>query len=291
MIAEKQQPACFEGIDWANESERLGRCYLIEEGNELRLERKQPEGVRCLRTAVDCPFGTNAGFARLLMGELPTITEDKFKSRATEIWIRECVEDYRIVERWQAQRKGKKKATLPEKYKGVAAFLPTEHVQSTVSMVIIPEVLHWLGQQISPTGSVSDRQAHFSSARRGEGQWVEAHPRMFLYSVLEKQSRTNPEAVDMETVYAAIKYKDSAILREKLYAQIRSDKSWMGEHSRTINPEKLPEWLVTDHQFDAFLASLTAWAHERGLCETWEEAKLAKEIVDVEGHILVLRQS
>jgi hypothetical protein len=291
MIAEKEQVACFEGIDWANESERLGRCYPIEQGSELRLERRQPEGIKCLRTAVDCPFGTNAGFARLLTGELPQMTEDKFKSRATEILLRECVEDYRIVEQWQAKRKRKTTVTLPEKYKGVAAFLPTGHVQSTVSMVIVPEVLHWLGHQISPTGSAEDRQAQFSSARRGEGQWIEAHPRMFLYSLLEKQHRANPEAVDLEMVYAAIKYKDSAILRESLYAQVCSDKSWMGKYGRTINPEKLPEWLETDHQFEAFLACLTAWAHERGLCESWKEAKLAKETVDIEGHILVLKQS
>ena len=51
----------------------------------------------------------------------------------------------------------------------------------------------------------------------------------------------------------------------------------------------------TDHCFDAFLASLTSFAHAAGQTIGWEQASksepaLTEEVVRAEGHILILSQ-
>ncbi len=46
---------------------------------------------------------------------------------------------------------------------------------------------------------------------------------------------------------------------------------------------------LNDDLFDSFLAALTGWAHYHKLTWTWEDAGLKRDIVEVEGHILVLR--
>jgi hypothetical protein len=35
---------------------------------------------------------------------------------------------------------------------------------------------------------------------------------------------------------------------------------------------------------------LTAWAHYHGQCKDWREAGITQDVVDIEGHILVLKE-
>jgi hypothetical protein len=64
----------------------------------------------------------------------------------------------------------------------------------------------------------------------------------------------------------------------------------MGQTPRELLPVTPPEEVIeSDHTFDAWLAALTAWAHEKNETLGWIEAGIDPAHVDAEGHILVLR--
>jgi hypothetical protein len=52
----------YEGIDFANHCDRLGQCYLKDDGNVLSVSVLPPKDAHPVRRAVDCPFGTSLGF-------------------------------------------------------------------------------------------------------------------------------------------------------------------------------------------------------------------------------------
>ena len=114
---------------------------------------------------------------------------------------------------------------------------------------------------------------------------------MFLYSMIERLYRADRQAVDLDTLYLIARYKELPDNRRTLYRLIRDNRSWMGSASREIGTVELPEELAAKHhKFDAFLCALTAWAHDHGECISWCAAHISPEVVDIEGHILVLRQ-
>lgn len=51
----------------------------------------------------------------------------------------------------------------------------------------------------------------------------------------------------------------------------------------------MPSSLEHDHAFDAFLCALTAMTHHFDLTQTWKEAGIEETVVDLEGHILLLK--
>jgi hypothetical protein len=66
----------------------------------------------------------------------------------------------------------------------------------------------------------------------------------------------------------------------------------MWKQQRQIRPATIPDQLKeSHHRFDAFLSALTAWAHQHGECMAWQTAEIEPQIVDIKGHILVLRET
>ncbi len=285
------EPRYYEGIDFANGVDRIGRCFLLDGEDSLTVAVDKPSQGVCVKAAIDCPLGTTIGFAKLLGGELPPEHTGGFKSRTTEQWLRDQVAAYQTTILWKNKNNRKKKTEREPRYKGVAYFNPTGHVQPTVEMCIVPECLWWLGRRLAPEGEPKDRLNAFIAARKGDGPVVEAHPRMFLYSLVERVYRTCPTEVNLEMLFAVVQYKNEPGLRKSLYGLIREQSTWMGKHRRNIQPVEMPDCLAnSDHMFDAFLCALTAWARQDGECIDWQAARIPSASVEVEGHILVLRQ-
>jgi hypothetical protein len=128
----------YEGIDFANKDERVGRCILrVDDCDKiitpvLSIECQDPT----VDIAVDCPFGTTAAFETLLKGERCDSCEwdAGFKTRATENWLRNHLWDYETNNYWRTLP-----SPIPQLYVN-----KTGHIQSTLGMVIVPALLHWL---------------------------------------------------------------------------------------------------------------------------------------------------
>jgi hypothetical protein len=276
----------YEGLDFANRCEREGHAFLVDDGKSLTVSFGPPPEDPVDGIGVDCPFGTSAAFMSLLSGVLPNeAVGGDFQSRSTEIWVRdEIAKKYQTCRLWDAAARRE----FDRNY-----FHPTTHVQPAVAMRIVPNCLAWLIRQV---GSGVEPAAFLIRARRGEGRIVEAHPRLFLYSMIERIHGLEPSKVSSAVLNSVASYKDKGKVsqsarREEVYGFLRDHTTWGGKHTRVLEPELPNELLLSDHAFDAWLAALTAWAHRRGECITWNEANISKEAVDIEGHILILRQA
>ena len=276
----------YEGLDFANHCEREGRAFLTDDGTSLTVSFESPTEVVVTSVGVDCPFGTSAAFVSLLLGVLPTTSEDRtFQSRSTERWVRnEVGKTYQTCKLWDASARREHERNY---------FHPTTHVQPAVAMRIVPNCLAWMIRQ-APDGASA--KEFLLAARRAEGRLVESHPRMFLYSMIERVHRLDAKAVTTQVLNAVAGYKNKGKVshrarREAVYRFLRDHTGWTGSKARRIEPEHPDELLfVSDHAFDAWLSALTAWANHHGECIRWDEAGIAEEAVKVEGHILVLRQ-
>lgn len=279
--------SAYEGIDLANGLDNLGRCFLCDDGQRLTVEIEEP-GTLIMRTAIDCPFGTTEGFEKLLHGDWPTEQPiDGFKSRKTELWLKDHVEHYRIVQRWRGRTEQER-----EQHPDEAFFNRGGHIQPTLRMSIVPECLWYIANRFNKELPVEKRKQNLVDARRGDGPWVEAHPRIFLYSMVERLFRADSAVVDLDTLFMTARYKAQADNRRELYRLFRENRRWMGKQVRDIQPAAIPDDLEENHhRFDAFLCALTAWAHQHSECLGWPAAEIEQEIVDIEGHILVLRQT
>jgi hypothetical protein len=125
------------------------------------------------------------------------------------------------------------------------------------------------------------------------GEIVEAHPRMFMYSAVEKQYRRCRASVTQEVLFNVAEYKNSPERRRFVYCFLQQNPGWMQPHSRKLMPEEPPkELLNSDHAFDAFLSALTAWSHQQGMTIRWDQTapRLSEDAVLHEGHILVLAE-
>lgn len=277
----------FEGLDFANHSEREGRAFLADDGTSLTVSFEPPAGTAAKRIGVDCPFGTSAEFVSLLSGVLPDSIEDRtFQSRSTERWIRRVIgKEYQTCKLWDATARRE----YDRNY-----FHPTTHVQPAVAMRIVPNCLAWIIRQIADGSSSND---FILMARRGEGRIVESHPRMFLYSMIERVHRCETGVVITSVLNSVAGYKNKErsshrARREAVYHFLREHTGWAANKPRRLEPERPDELLfVSDHAFDAWLSALTAWAHHNGECIRWDEAGISEKAVNIEGHILVLRQA
>lgn len=277
----------YRGIDFAIERKRRAELRLIDDGNSLEVSDSCTDVE--VMTAIDCPLGTTAGFVDLLAGRIPVHMNDGFQSRRTEDWARGYVERYETVTSWKLQAGGRK---------GPTYFHRTSHIQPATAMRIIPACLDYVLDQLSlQSGSQTERRGALIAARRGEARFVEAHPRLFLYSALERIHRASRAALSLDTLAAAARYKSSkAELRQRamsnrrrLYGVLREDPAWMGGQRRQLEPADPPDWLIsTDHCFDAWLCALTAWAHDHSECLDWHAAGLPEDLVEIEGHLLIL---
>jgi len=279
----------FLGIDFANIEAHHGQCWLTDDGAVLRAAFADPRQEPVM-TAVDCPFGTSTGFAGLLRGELPGDNgDDGFKTRFTERLMRQHVAAFTINADWKAHDTKVRKAL-----ERVSFFNGGAHVQATLGLVIVPAMLDWLMRRLGG-GSGAERLAGLATARRSEGPVLEAHPRLFLYSMMERIRHRGGAPIPVEDMAAIAGYKDKGADgeqgRKTAYDLIASKAAgWLPVGvTRQIDVPDLTTMLTVDHAFDAWLAALTAWAHHHRDTWTWQDAGLPHEAVDVEGHMLILR--
>lgn len=276
----------YLGIDFANKDTNIGRCRLkVDDTQQLitpTITMDQPEENDYV--AVDCPFGTSEGFQRLLMGQRPDPCEwdNGLKTRQTENWLREVLWNYSTNDYWRGQNTGDGRQYVNK----------TAHVQSSVGLVIVPAFLNWAmygHNQKFPT---------LQHARCGETRLVEAHPRAFLYSIVERIFRAihgQNQSIDwQQELQCVLRYKDKnreSHLRERsqVYTLLQTfSAAWLWDGLSLADPE--PGLLQTDHAFDAFLAALTAFAFARGQTITYWQAGISRERALVEGHIAILTQ-
>ena len=161
----------YEGVDLANGFANLGKCFILDDGASLTITLDE-DRFPVARTAIDCPFGTTEGFWSLLQGEWPSEEPvDGFKSRRTERWLSDHVEQYEIVRRWRCRSPQERERHPREPF-----FNCGGHVQPTLRMSIVPECLWYIARRFNKNLPVEARRKNLIEARRGEGQWIEAHP-------------------------------------------------------------------------------------------------------------------
>ncbi len=279
------QTKLYEGIDFALKKENVGHCYLRDDGQCLELIENGSSLGPVTRAAVDCPLGTTTGFQKLLVGELPDESKDGFQLRQTETWLRKLQTDYNTNQHWRLRSPEDR-----QRYPHASYFNGAQHVQPTLGLRMVPACLYWLAQRLSPLSSTNERKQLLESARRGEGPIVEAHPRPFLYSAVERIFREDPSSLPLERLNHVANYKKFRESRREVYTLLRDHQAWMGNARRNLLPNQLPQLLESsDHAFDAWLCALTAWAHNHGETISWSDVPtLARGDIEIEGHILVL---
>ncbi len=275
----------YEGIDFANEQKSVGWCFVLDDGQTLRVLLERPENGEVRRRAVDCPLGVNAGFFRLLGGVLTDDHgNDGYKTRYTERWLRAHVAGYRTNQRWLGRS-----ADDRRKFPRRSYFNGGSHVQPAAGLQIVPACLDWLLRELAVDQLPQDRLAAATAARRGEATVIEAHPRIFLYSAIERLFHLNNDLVSFRTLNDVASYRSHKDCRGRVYRFLQENPGWMGQSIRTLEPAEAPESLLaSDHKFDAWLCALTAWAHENHETLLWTAAGIPHDIVDLEGHILIL---
>jgi hypothetical protein len=277
----------FLGIDFACIKRNLGNCLLRDDGASLFLDFSKSERRTVIITAVDCPLGTSSEFLEVLAGKLPSNPKDgSLASRQTERWLRKHVSDnYVTAGMWDEGARNR--------YGRDHYFSKTAHVQPTVAMRIVPKCLHWLlPHQLQEFPSKSGPEI-LQTARKGIGGVVEAHPRMFLYSAIEKQQKLLPASVTLEVLFNVAEYKNGPEHRRFVYDFLQKHTDWLKPCSRILIPARPPdEILKSNHAFDAFLSALTAWSHRHAMTIRWDKTapSLTEAAVLQEGHILVLAQ-
>jgi hypothetical protein len=169
----------------------------------------------------------------------------------------------------------------------------TAHVQPSVGLVIVPAFLRWAlcDQQLT--------QSQLVDARSGNGRMVEAHPRAFLYSIVERIYRVvgvESEDIDWkQQLTNVVRYKDKKSIsrlaeRTQIYGFLQKFSSaWLWEDFTLANAGD--HLFQTDHTFDAFLAALTAFAYASNQIISFTEAGIDVDTVSVEGHISILSQA
>lgn len=286
----------YRGFDYANIREHRGICVVSDDGTTLRAHfgNAIPNDAPISKEAVDCPFGTTRGFEAGLRGECCDDSYgDGYKTRATEQWLRQHVRGFAINSDWRRRTKDQKK-----RFPRASFYNSASHVQPSLGLVIVPEFLHWLANEVSTSKSAEHRLKRLAEARCGEGPIVEAHPRVFMYSALERIRRSEP--VPLKVLDAASGYKDRkpAKATGKANRQYVFDfladhiANWTGESSRlSLAIEGGVDTLVdVDHAFDAWLSALTAWADACGEVRDWKSIEnLTRDVIEVEGHIHILK--
>jgi hypothetical protein len=278
----------FHGIDFANKKANHGECWIVDDGQRLTASFAPPPGGAVVRTAVDCPFGLTIAFSRLLQGRVArNEAVDVFKSRATERLLRTVVSEYQVNRDWQSRPKEDREA-----HPRASFFNGSAHVQPAVGMVIVPELIAWLADRVGD--DTEARLLELRLARLGEGAVIEAHPRLFLYSAIERLRRQQGERLSAELLDAVAGYKgpdtDAQARRMRVFEVLTADTTWLGPNRRVLHVPDVAALVATDHAFDAWLSAFTAWAHDHGQTWTWKDtAVLENRTVEVEGHILVLR--
>lgn len=202
---------------------------------------------------------------------------DELKSRRTDQWARKAVSKYEVI-------------------KHGLRFNCAQHVQPACGMQTVPGFLYWLlACELRLEGrGLGERRAMLERCRVARNApYVEAHPRLFLYSAMERiWGSMKPPCLGEDSLRAIARYRDrrkAGVDNRKCTYEVLSEhaRAWLGEGFRLAQP---PESLFsTDHAFDAWLSALTALAHSIGRTSTWNEEGIPEEFVKAEGHILILK--
>lgn len=285
-----QLPNYYCGTDFACNENNEASCFLYDDGQNFQVTLDKPVNAIEQLKAVDCPFGTSAGFLEVLVGRLPGIlASPSLDTRATERWLRDHVKNYNSVQLW----KNEARIRFPNQI----YFKTTSHVQPTVALRIVPKFLHWLLTEKAGLNQEMDGLDFLQMMRKGKGAIVEAHPRMFLYSAIEKQHLSDANGVDLEVLFHAASYKkkgqDGIDHRQYVYKFLSDNNGWLCPFEHTLPADPPRVIFESDHYFDAFLCALTAWAHSKNLTIPWDHTNgnVTEASVFHEGHILVLSTS
>ena len=155
------------------------------------------------------------------------------------------------MQRWRTRTREERQQHRKEPF-----FNSGGHIQPTLRISVVPDCLWYIANQFEPDLPIEQRRRNLEAARRGEGKWIEAHPRIFLYSLLERLYRIDPDAVDLNTMFLAARYKGQVDYRRQLYRLIRDQRCWMGDYARDIQPVEIPnELALSHHHFDAYLCA------------------------------------
>jgi Protein of unknown function (DUF429) len=276
----------YMGIDFANIDTNIGRCKLSVdfERRALTPSIAADEPTASDYVAIDCPFGTSEGFFKLLSGQVPNACEwdAGLKTRQTENWLRRVLWEYSTNYYWRSLD-----VREPQHYVN-----QTAHVQPSVGLVIVPAFLRWVmcSHKLTP--------AQLVDARSGNGRLVEAHPRAFLYSIIERIYRVvgkQSNEIDWKhELTNVVRYKDKKGVsrlaeRTQVYGFLQKYSSaWLWNDFTLDDADD--HLLQTDHAFDAFLAAMTAYAFASNQVISFTEAGISSDTVAIEGHIAILQQ-
>lgn len=267
----------YRGIDYADDSTKYGDCSVEDDGTTLRVNPASQAAPK--RIGIDAPMGLPRGYVALLTGELPH--DGSLTFRATDLRLQALVAALPVVSRYGVE--------VPK------LFNRTGHVRSPAALQIVPGAMKEALECVSASTDSTERRRQLVEIRLGTAVVVEAHPRLFLYSMLQ----CCDQAVTKPLMTAARDYKDvtrkveGAGHRERRPNNRRLLRDHLCEHTEWCKRQREVEAddsvLSTDHAFDAWLSALTAWSHDNGHTLTWNDAGLERETVEVEGHILILR--
>lgn len=285
----------FQGIDLAKTTKNIGYCIIADDGNTLTVHAIGDEAnvpIKYItRLAIDCHFGYPIDIIKLLNGTLPSIEAQKSKQfalwRKTEDWFADTqFPRYSTKSVWDSRIKHQS-----EELSG-SYFNKGCHIVPATGMHVIPRCLALImgacdGDVLGTEGISQLRAAH-----RGESNIVESHPRLFMYSLLER--------IHVQNSLSAIQLGNAAKYKQRKSTKVRNRKRRESivhllvkycdkAISRTLNVPDVMLLSDSDHHFDAFLSAMTAWSHHHNLTTTWQEAKIPSDVVDQEGHISILR--
>ncbi len=288
----------YVGIDIADDPDKRSRVTLglvnniIIDINEVRPDYG-PTLLADDLAALDSPLGYPKPLTQLIQSlDQADAPERHFKYRRTDDVVADHVADLQVV-----RDADNPDARVP------GFFNRARHVKPTLGLQIVPGALREtirllnLGEQ-----EVRARVHVMEQVRCGDlgAQVIEAHPRLFLYSALNRIRIGTDHPLPQDVLIAARDYKTPPAadhVEQAIRAQNRRyvlrflrehTQHWIGLAG--LNVYDRPPVCDRDHDFDALLCALTALAHDRGWTWSWADmgGGMDHKTVAEEGHIFIL---
>jgi len=274
--------ATFVGVDIADDPDNRSRVDLGVNGKYLTVENSfRGYGPRLAPgqwAALDSPLGYPVAFLDLVNSLQTEGVEDsrQFKYRRTEILVGDKVAQLRLVQEANLR--------VPHFFNGGS------HLKPTLGLQIVPGAIREVMRLSGVSGDrESVRRATLHSARLGESHVLEAHPRLFLYSALDRIRTGGGKPLPEDVLKAVKSYKAGVESRQKVLGFLeRNSAHWLGNFALRLGSAEICR---RDHDFDALLCALTAFTHAKAQTLTWGRfpGKLIGETVKIEGHMVILR--
>lgn len=289
----------FLGLDFANVQHANAKCLLKDEAGEITLCPNSDVPTRereIARFALDAPFGLTKPMLELLQGTNYEGDADRLRLRETDRRVGALVKKMRIADRKQT------------KLGGHPLFNSGSHIHPPMAFQTLPNALREVLRLERFSSPDSQTSSLLVESRLGLGRVVEAHPRLFLYSLLERLGGKYKTTTEEGRILASARDYGPAVRRKteageefearrkqrcpnrkQLVKEIcESSSSWMGAAHREFSGD-FSRVAETDHVFDAFLCALTAFMHHAGETLLWSDLKIDRSTVEIEGHMIILR--